>query len=135
VNNTNKRLYKSHGQGVAAAAILVVALSILQLQYTQQETQHENILSLIRLNLIYCELIFIFLFLFLKERSFISLFDLVWIFVVHLYRYYVVILRRYSFNPLWDYCTIVLFLSLVLRNRSTSFITEVGFVLVFQYLT
>ena len=133
MNNTNKWLNKSHGRGVAAAAILVVALSILQMQYTQQETQHENILSLIRLNLIYCELNF--LFLFLKERSFISLFDLVWIFVVHLYRYYVVILRRYIFNPLWDYCTIVLFLSLVLRNRSNSFITEVGFVLVFQYLT
>jgi hypothetical protein len=78
------------------------------------ENTARNILSLIQLNLFYCELIFLFLFSSLKERSFISLFDPVWIFLVHLYWYCVAILRRYNFDPLWDYSSTVLFLSLVL---------------------
>jgi hypothetical protein len=49
-----------------------------QTTHTTENTARK-ILSQIRLNLVYCELIFLLLFLFLKERSFISLFDLVWI--------------------------------------------------------
>jgi hypothetical protein len=80
-------------------------------------------------------LLFLFFCFHLKERSFISRFDLAWIFSVSLYWYNVAILRWYNFNPLWDYRNIVLFLSLVLHNCSTCFIAKVGFELVFQYLT
>jgi hypothetical protein len=52
---------------------------VVQTTHTTKNTA-QKLLSLIRLNLFDCELIFLFLFLFLKERSFISLFDLVWIF-------------------------------------------------------
>jgi hypothetical protein len=62
-----------------------------QTTHTTENTARK-ILSLIQLNLFYCELIFLFLFLFLKERSFISLFDLVWIFSGT----FVPVLRSYS---------------------------------------
>jgi hypothetical protein len=67
-------------------------------------------LSLIRLNLNIVSLFFVFLCFFLKESSFVSLFDLVWIFLVHKYWYRVAILRWYNFDPLWDYRIVVLVL-------------------------
>jgi hypothetical protein len=54
----HKRLYKSHGQGVIAAAILVFRLSMSRKQHAQQKHSTKNILSLIRLNLNIVSLLF-----------------------------------------------------------------------------
>jgi hypothetical protein len=68
-----------------------LAACVKKTTHTAENTARK-ILSLIRLNLFYYELIFLFLFLFWKERSFISLFDLVWIFSGT----FVLVLRSYS---------------------------------------
>jgi hypothetical protein len=76
-------------------------------RHTAQHSAKYTFANSVEFNLL-CAYFLFFLFSHLKKRSFISLFDLAWIFLVHQYWYCVAILRRYNFDPLWDYHIIVL---------------------------